>query len=247
MKKFLMIGISVSLWMLLTMHSAAEPLQVVTLEYPPLEYEEQGAIKGIAVDIVKEVFARMQQPITIKLYPFARALEMIKEGKADAIFTFSKLPERETFADYPSEVLVEQTVSLFVRQDAPITYDGDVISLRPYTCGVMQGAKYGPIYDEAMKTMKVEEVTDHWENVLKLAKNRLDVIIGPRLVILFTIKALGHQGDVKELYPPLETVPTYLAFSKTRVAPGIKEQFERILKELKRDGTYDNIIQSYIK
>lgn len=247
MKKFVMLGISISLWMLLTMQSAAESLQVVTLQYPPFEYEEQGAIKGIAVDIVKEVFARMQQPITITLYPFARALNMIKESEADAIFTFSKLPERETYADYPSEVLIEQTISLFVQQDAPITYDGDISSLRSYTCGVIRGAQYGPVSDEAMKIMKVEEVTDHRQNVLKLVNNRLDVILGPRLVILFTIKELGQQGAVKELSPSLETVPTYLAFSKTRIAPEIKVQFERLLKELKDDGTYDKIIQAYIQ
>jgi polar amino acid transport system substrate-binding protein len=249
MKKVVMMGIGVSLWLLLTMRSVAEPLQVVTLEQPPLEYEEQGAIKGIAVDLVKEVFARMPQPITLQLYPFARSLEMLKAGEADAIFAIVKKPERELFADFPSEVLIEQTATLFVRKEAPIRFDGDFRKLSAYRFGILRGATYGPQWDEAVNTgiiSKIEAVTDYRQNVTKLVNNRLDIMIGPRLSMLYIIKELGQQDAVKELSPAIESVPTYLAFSKTRVTPEIKAQFEHILKELKRDGTYDKIIQAYI-
>ena len=107
-------GISIGFWMLLTAQSVvAEPLRIVTLEQPPVQYEEQGVIKGIAVDIVREVFGRMQQPVTLKVYPFARSLHIIRKGGADAIFAIVKNPERELFLDYPDEVLIEQTGTLF--------------------------------------------------------------------------------------------------------------------------------------
>lgn len=249
MKKFVMMGIGVSLWMFLIMHSPAVPLQVVTLKQPPLEYEEQGIIKGIAVDLVKEVFARMQQPITLNIYPFARALGMLKEGKADAIFAIVKKPERELFLDYPNEVLIEQTACLFVRKDAPIQFDGGFRPLSAYRFGILRGATYGPQWDEAVNAgiiNKIEEVSDYRQNVLKLVNGRLDIIIGPRLSMMYVIKALGQQDAVKELSPVIENVPTYLAFSKTRVAPDIKAQFDRLLKELKDDGTYDKILQGHI-
>ncbi len=56
----------------------AETLELVTLQYPPYEYEENGEVKGLAVEIVKEVFKRLDQPISIKVYPWARSLDNVK-------------------------------------------------------------------------------------------------------------------------------------------------------------------------
>jgi polar amino acid transport system substrate-binding protein len=250
MKTLMMVGVALSLWILLAIQSVAAPLRVVIFELPPLEYKEQGALKGAAVDIVTEVFSRMKQPIRLELYPFARALKMIKEGDADAIFAIVKKPERELYLDFPSEVLIEQTASMFARKNAPIQFDGNFRKLCAYRFGILIGATYGPQWDEAVQTgiiSKIEAVPDYRQNVLKLVNDRVDIIIGPRLPMLYAIEKLGQQGAVKELSPAIEIVPTYLAFSKTRVAPDIKAQFERILKDLKEDGTYDKIIQRYIQ
>lgn len=90
---------------------SAKPLQLVTLEYPPYQYKERRELKGFVVAIVVEVFKRMDQPITIKKYPFARALDMVKTGRADALFTAFKNSEREKFFDYSTEILVDQNTS----------------------------------------------------------------------------------------------------------------------------------------
>ncbi|GBC61649.1 amino acid ABC transporter substrate-binding pro tein [Desulfonema ishimotonii] len=247
---FVILGVSISLFMLPTMQSTAAPLQVVTFEQAPAEYEEQGVIKGIAVDIVKEVFARMHQPILLNLYPFANSINRIKKRKVDAIFAVTKKPERELFLNYTSEVLLDQTATLYVRKNSQIKFDGDFRKLSDYTFGVVNKATYGYKFDNAVTTgiiSKIEGVSAYRLNVLKLVKNRLDIIVGPRLGILYEIKKLGQQEAVKELSPSIESVPTYIAFSKTRVMPDIIEQFDLILKEIKKDGTYEKIIQSYIK
>ncbi len=253
MKKLVIIGMSMSLWMLLVMQAVAEqPLEIATTNFPPFVYEEQGKMKGIDVDILTEVFARMQQPINIRLYPFARAVNMIKEGQADAIFPFGKDVERELFAHYPNEILFEMPVSLFVRKDSPITFGGDFKPLSSYMFGVVRGAKFGEQFDEAVRNgviNRIEEVTDFHQNILKLVNNRLDIIVGPRHNILFLLKELELQGAVKELSPSL--TPSwfvYLAFSKQRaLSPELEERFVRTLQEMKRDGTYDKIIQAYIQ
>ena len=248
MKKTTGLALVFSCWIFLTAQSVAAPLRIVTLEQPPIQYEEQGVIKGIAVDIVKEVFARMQQPITLKIYPFVRTLHMLKTGQADAIFAIVKKPERELFLSYPHEILIEQTGSLFVRRDSPIQFGGDFRKLSPYTFGILRGATYGPLYDKAVKNgtiSKIEDVDDYEKNVLKLINNRVDILVGPRLTMLAAIKELGRKEDVKELSPPIQVVPTYLAFAKQGIAPEIQTKFEQILQELKRDGTYDRIIQAY--
>lgn len=108
----------------------------------------------------------------------------------------------------------------------------------------------GPQWDEAVNAgiiSRIDAVPDYRQNVLKLVNDRIDIMIGPRLSMLYVIKALGQQDAVRDLSPVIENVPTYLAFSKTRVSQDIKTQFDRLLKELKDDGTYDKIIQGYIR
>ncbi len=48
-------------------------IELVTLQYPPYEYEEDGEVKGIAVDIITEGFTRLGYEVDITLYPWTRA------------------------------------------------------------------------------------------------------------------------------------------------------------------------------
>ena len=115
----------------------AETLELLTMEYPPYFYKEAGEVKGIATDIIQEAFHRMKRSIRIRIFPWARAIKFIKDGEADGLFTAVKNPEREKFADYSKVVMVEM-VSLFVRKDSPITFDGDLSTMGKYGQGGCQ-------------------------------------------------------------------------------------------------------------
>ncbi len=105
-------------------------IELVTLQYPPYEYEEDGEVKGIAVDIITEGFTRLGYEVDITLYPWTRALNMVKNGDADGIFTAYKTEERLTFADYSNEILIQQSVSLFVTKGSNIQFDGDLNNVK---------------------------------------------------------------------------------------------------------------------
>jgi polar amino acid transport system substrate-binding protein len=60
--------------------AAAAPYRFVTLDYPPYEYEENGQVKGIAADIIRETFKQMGKEVTIEVYPWARSIEMFQDG-----------------------------------------------------------------------------------------------------------------------------------------------------------------------
>src|SRR4051812_29535911 len=108
---------------LIAPNAIAGPMTLVTAYYPPFAYEENGQQKGIAVDLLKEAFARMHQEMRIEFVPFPRAISMVKRGEADAIFPFSISAEREKFVRYPSEILVSDPATLFVRSDSIIVFD----------------------------------------------------------------------------------------------------------------------------
>lgn len=153
--KITVIAITVMFWMCISAYARTH--KVATLEYPPYEYEERGEAKGIAVDIIKEAFRRMGQPIEISFFSFSRALNNLKTGESDLIFTFYHKPEREAFALYSKETLVSQTVSLFVLEDSPIVFDGDWTKLADNTFGVADFS-YGKVFDAVKQSKALKKV-----------------------------------------------------------------------------------------
>lgn len=229
--------------------SADTPLSLATLSMPPLEYQEDGVVKGIASDIVNTVFARMGITTDTQLYPFARAMKMVEQQKVDAIFSIVSTPQRQTLLTFSGESLIDDVTSLFVRHDADIEFNGDLSSLTHYRFGVLRAAHYGKRWQQALHSgviTKVERVSDQRQNILKLTHHRIDIIIGPRLSILHELNVLGLQQQVKILPVPIEVVPTYLAFAKGRVPLAIQLQFTEQLRQLKQEDQYQRIIDSYI-
>lgn len=225
-------------------------LSLVTLEFPPYEYAAGGEVKGAAVEIVKETFKRMGQPVTIKVLPWARAIKMIEDGDADAIFTAYKTPEREAFADYSKEVVMPQIVSLFVKKDSKISFDGDLAKLSTFKFGTVRSLSYGEKLDTALKTKVLgnnEEVAEGEPNFRKLLEGRVDIVPSNKYVAVDILNKLRRTDDVKELAPEVQNVPSYIAFSKKRNLAAVRDKFDETLKSMKTQGVYDKIIADFFK
>lgn len=80
-------------------------IKLVTLEYPPYITKEGKEVSGVAVELVERVFNKLGKPIKIDVLPWGRAIEYMRIGKADGIFTAFKTPERETFTVYINQVM----------------------------------------------------------------------------------------------------------------------------------------------
>jgi len=224
-------------------------LKVATLVYPPFQYEENGETKGIAADIVKEIFMRMDQPIEIKFYPFPRALQYIKEGDSDIIFTFYYKKEREQFAEYSRESLIDQTISLFVHKDSPIVFDGDLSKLDQYEFGLVRFS-YGKVFDEAVRNRlitKTDYVSEMENNMEKFLKRRFDILPSDRWVALYYYSKIAPKGrsQLKELNTPVQTFPAYIGFSKANNLTSVRNRADDILREMKKDGSYQKIINAH--
>jgi polar amino acid transport system substrate-binding protein len=225
--------------------SLAVKLNIVTLQYPPYAYKEGEQVKGVAVEIVTEVLNRMELPFTITILPWARALHQIEKGKADAIFTLFKNPEREVFADYSDQILISQIVSLYVKKNAIIKFSGDLKQLERYSFGLVRKVSYGDIFDRALKDKTLTNVvrSNHAEQSFKmLFSNRVDIVAINKYGALDILRKSNRLKDVKALKPDLQNIPSYIAFSKKKNLSNIRDKFDDTLRQMKRDGTYEQLI-----
>ena len=233
--------------------AGAEPhtqtLVLAAADSVPTAYFDNGKPAGLLVDVLEEASKRAGYPIKVRLLPWARCLLEVKEGKVDGIFSVYLTPERQEFLSYADEVLITQVQALFVRKDAAITFDGNLKKLSDQRIGIVNQTSYGPRLDAALNSgvfKTVEPSNSASSNVLRLVHGRVDVIPSYRHVVLHTAKTLGLYGELKELTPAVEAIPSYLAFSNKRNRTKEIAAFNHALRAMKKDGTYDAIFSRYL-
>ncbi len=231
-----------------TSTSYAHTFNLVTLNYPPYEYKQDGKLSGFAAEIVEEAFKRMGHEIKVDVLPWARALQRVKIGSADAIFTAYLTEERTQFLDYSKEVVMPQEVSFFTLKSSPIQYNGDLSVLADSHIGLQIKLSYGDKFDSARKAglfKKIKAVSRSSSNFKKLLAGRLDVIINNKYGAMYQFKQLGVMDQVRELKPAIQSVPSYIAFSKKRQLSKIRDLFDIELRKMKEEGRWQQIIDNY--
>ncbi|WP_026259383.1 substrate-binding periplasmic protein [Uliginosibacterium gangwonense] len=224
------------------------PLRLVTLDYPPYIMQDANGAKGVVVDLVREVFARMNRQINIEFYPWVRATALVEAGVADAIFTIKPTPQREAYMIFPRESILAQDYVFFIRKDSPYRFNGDFQSLATARIGVVLHTSYSSRFDTAAAQgvfNRIDAASSYELNFRMLLAHRVDAVICSRLVGWQYL--VGMQGADQAMVsgPPVETTVSYLAFSRKPGAEQLAAQFDQIVAKMKADGSFADIMQRY--
>lgn len=237
----------ISLLLLFSVSANAETLRVVTTEHPPYEFVENGEIKGINTDIVKYAFRKANQPITIEIFPWKRALNLMKTGQADVLYNALYTDERNKYLDYSQVSLITEHVVILTLRNSSLNYEGDISHLAGLTIGARLGFSYGPRIDNAMEMgviNRVEVDTDK-QLINMLLYDRLDAVVADRLKALDQLKETGKLDLVKVHEPSVQMTPTYIVFAKSKGHLKLRDKIDIILNEMAKDGTTRSIISAY--
>jgi polar amino acid transport system substrate-binding protein len=82
---------------LLTEHSWAEAqaISIVTHEWAPYNYSENGSLKGSSVEIVRAIARKLKANIDIQIFPNMRATAMLNTNPRTMLISMMRTPERE--------------------------------------------------------------------------------------------------------------------------------------------------------
>ncbi len=230
-----LIGISLS--------SSADEWEIATDQhFPPYVYQDQSGIKGIHLDIIKAVMAQLNEPYSIKAYPWARVITKINKADIDFAFPFVGTPKR--FGQYILVGPLQDGRTVFASSiTSQIEYDKleDLIGL---TIGVVRGYAYTGEFDNADFLIKDMEAKDNINNIKKLVAGRIDLIIGDENVLAVEAKKLNLLNKLKFLPKALKEVKRYAAFPKSKQDKA--DRFSAALNVLKSNGTYQFIIDKHV-
>lgn len=221
-----------------------------TAGFPPYTFQnEDGKFTGLATDIVEEVFQTMKVEYSIQKYPWVRALHMLTKGDLHALYTIGKTAERETLFYFPTEPLSYSKWVFFIRKEDAGTLKFQTLDdLKGKRIGLVLGYKYTPELWEFVKAWKNYDMVAKEElNFRKLAAGRVDYIISDYVTGMTLAKQLGISKKILALtQTPLETIPIYIAFSRTLVQQEMVDTFSAHLKTLKSGSKYQELYKKYI-
>jgi polar amino acid transport system substrate-binding protein len=226
----------------------AETLVLAAADTRPTAYLVDGRPEGVLVELVQEMCRRAGYSVEIRLLPWARCLLEARDGKVDGVFSSFRLPEREPYLAFPKEALTHQDIAFFVRSDSPLDFHGDLGALGGVGIAVITGTSYGSKFDSALRAGALHRVAygnSIRNNLRMLVFKRVDMVVSYRQVALDAARDLGLLARIRELSPPVETVPSYLAFTRVRDFSAASAALDAALAAMKKDGAYDRIVRKY--
>ncbi len=222
-------------------------IQLAAFDYPPFYSEENGEINGIAVELISELFGRMNIETELKMYPLKRALKYLKAGKADGLMILIKTSEREEYLHYTDPIITVRGLiwSAADRKGGAVNFN-TLEDLRSYKIGVTLGYSYGQKFDNILKTMKVDIATRDYSNYSKLMKHRIEIFPGNEIVA---------KGLFKK-YPKLKGkfVHSDKSFIKWILHMGISKKsrfvpmipaINKVLADLKKEAFIDKSVRKH--
>jgi|GEM_PF-1007757 len=216
-------------------------------EYPPFYWDENGKVSGIAVDIIDELFGRLDIETEVTLYPLKRTLSYAKQGKIDAIMILIKTAERSGYLHYTTPVMkVRGLIWSAVDRKAGTIHFSNLEDLKPYKIGGTIGYSYGQEFDELLNTMDVDWVATDYLNYKKLMAHRTDIFPGNEIVAkgLFKkypeLKGKFHHSDKSFIEWIL-----HMGISKKSALKRMLPKINIAIKDLKEEGFIKETIRKH--
>lgn len=195
-----------------------------------------GKNEGAFVEIVKEVEKRLHKNIEITISPFARVERELQAGTRDCTILVP-LPDALVVK---GNVVASHGVGFIARKGVHIREYNDI---KPLKLSVIRGGSLNEEFDNDENLHK-EFDTDYLMGLRKVARGRLDAIVGAIPTLQYLAQQEGFSDMLEAPFPVLD-IP--LVFQCSRNSPNLDQMdaINTILTAIKDDGTLEKIQKQY--
>lgn len=212
--------------------------------YPPFSYVDvDGNLTGIDVDLAREAFRRMGYEAEFTIINWEEKKDLLSRGEIDCVWSSFTMDDREDEYQWAGPYMESHQV-------VAVNTDSDI-----YTLADLEGKVIA-----VQSTTKPEDIIRRHDGMLPQLRKVISVQKRDLIFILLSkgyVDALGaHDTSVQEfteetgiefriLEEPLQTVGLGVAFDKND-RRGLQEQLNRVLEQMRQDGTTAEIIGRYL-
>ena len=244
-KKLLTLFLSVmSVFFVFGAKASAETISVVSdTAYAPFEFKDSDqTYKGIDVDIINEVAKRKNWDVNQTFPGFDAAVNAVQSGQADALMAGTTVTDARKKVFTFSDTYYDTSIVIYTRSSDKVS---DYKQLKGKTVGVKNGTASQTWLDKnASKygfTVKTFDTSDLMNN--SLDSGSVDAAMDDTPVVKY---AIGQGKDYAINIKPESIGSFAFAVKKGGKHENLIKDFNEALKEMKKDGTYDKIMNKWL-
>ncbi|MDD1710194.1 MAG: transporter substrate-binding domain-containing protein [Methanoregulaceae archaeon] len=226
-----------------------DSLTYYTEQRPPYNYEENGTLQGISIDLFEAITGKMGQKVPrdrIRLVPWSEGYQAALQGNKTMIFAIARIPARETSFKWAGPIFPYTTV-LFARPDAGIVINTSE-DLKGYRIGVItDDAAVQQLLEAGVNESQLVEETNVSALVTALQDGAIDLWAYSKASGQYaTLQVTGNAYTFPVVYT-FPDIPIYFGFSRD-VPDETVRSFQQALDALKAEkdargiSTYDSIV-----
>ncbi|AUH51058.1 ABC transporter substrate-binding protein [Chromobacterium sp. ATCC 53434] len=221
----------------------AVALTLYTEDWPPITYQRNGVADGMAVEVVREIQARIHDNSPVEVVPWARGYKELLTTPGVMLFTVGRSEARERQMSLLGPIAVSQTV-LLARK-------GEAAKLLALGSGIYQrpvGAYRGSIFADAASAagfIEVDLAPTPQVTAQKLLLGRYDMWVEGGFVVGSVLKDIHQPADAVEVVRVLESLELYLAFSRGTSGDEIR-RWQDAFAAVKKDGSFKRIYNKWL-
>ncbi len=229
--------------LILVTSSHAQSIRIVTEDFAPYNYVEQGTPKGISTEIVQAIQTELIDQTIIKTYPFKRTMAIALSHPNTLIYSIVRTAERENQFEWIG-TLVPMVGGLFKLTSRTDIQPKTLNDLHKYRISDIQGSAIWEYLTQ--KNIKVHEIPTTQQNIKLLKLGRMDLIATDELNFYFEIKRLRFNPKDFASAFPIQDMSTdlWLAINKDSDKQLILD-LKQAMNKVKASQTFTEILDRY--
>lgn len=200
---------------------------------------------GLAMKIVKTAFKRVGYTPEIRIEKWDKALEGSKLGVYEIAGAIWKSDERQKKLLF-SDAYLKNNIILLANTNSKIEFNS-LSDLEGILVGVLKDYEYDPKFMKDPKILKFQ-ANRLTQNLIAVQQGKLDVAVADRRLALYELKHFmgNNRADFRFLPKPLSSRKLYIAAPKANAeSKNLIAKFNQGLAAIKKDGTYQKILDEY--
>ncbi len=225
----------------------AQSLKIVTEDYPPYNYDNNGKVSGLATEVIQAAMKEAGMTGEIKVYPWARAYEMAQKEPNVLIYSIGRSAEREKMFKWVGEI-APNVVYFFSLADKNITINTLADAKKYKTASTQNDFREQYLIKNGFALgTNLDRGSDNETNVKKFLAGRVDLITENEIVLNYMIKQEGKNPSVAKRQMKINELSgsgLYMALS-IQTSDEILQKLQKGLESIKKKGIYQSILTKY--
>lgn len=222
--------------------------------WEPYQFQDvDGNMRGLDIEILNSIADRAGCELEYKEGRWATLLRELQAGSIDLMTGATKTAARETFAFF-STPYRDEDFELYVRAGELGKYNStDIVNLldNGFRLGVTEQYVYGDTVSDLQENPKYADqfvgATIGALNYERLMDFDIDGFLEDPFVASSYIRNKGLADEIAKHPLVVHSGKVHLMFSQTSVPQDTVERMDTALADMRADGTYQEIVEKYLR